>query len=86
MWKIERNCKSIILDGTNYISYQSNQDKDGTALFSTNDITNKRPSYHVECDTFASVGNNLMTDTVWGSREGVGAWSVLTNFNFRIKT
>lgn len=84
--KIERNCKKIILDGSQDMVYNTNEDKNGTAMFSTRDITEKRPSYHVECDTFSSAGNNLMTTTNFADKEGIGAWSALVGFNIRIKT
>lgn len=83
---IERNCKKIVLDGTQVLSKHADQSKDGTSLFGTGDLTPERPSYHVECDSFGSSGNNLMTHTTFANVEGIGCWSTKKNFNIRIKT
>ena len=83
---IERNCKIIVLDGTQSFSKNADQSKDGTSLFVTGDLTPERPSYHVECDSFGSSGNNLMTNTTFENVEGIGCWSAKKNFNIRIKT
>ena len=83
---IERNCKKIVLDGTQSFSKNADQSKDGTSLFVTGDLTPERPSYHVECDSFGSSGNNLMTNTKFANVEGIGCWSTKKNFNIRIKT
>lgn len=83
---IERNCKKIVLDGTQSFSKNADQSKDGTSLFVTGDLTPERPSYHVECDSFGSSGNNLMTNTTFANVEGIGCWSTKKNFNIRIKT
>ena len=83
---IERNCKKIVLDGTQSFSKNADQSKDGTSLFGTGDLTPERPSYHVECDSFGSSGSNLMTNTTFANVEGIGCWSAKKNFNIRIKT